>query len=67
MNSIASLVFQLLAEVGIDLDWVTQQLEDEGIEKFNKPYDSLLCTLEAKRQAVLRERTVIKTKEGSEP
>jgi len=42
-------------------------LENEGIEKFNKPYDSLLCTLEAKRQAVLRERNVIKTKDDSEP
>ena len=56
----ASLVLQLLAEVGIDLDWATQQLEDEGIEKFNKPYDSLLCTLEAKRQKVLRERTSLR-------
>jgi transaldolase len=63
----ASLVLQRLAGVGIDLDRVTQQLEDEGIEKFNKPYDSLLCTLEAKRQAVLRERNVIKTNNGSEP
>ena len=63
----AKRVLQLLAEVGIDLDRVTQQLEDEGIEKFNKPYDSLLCTLEGKRQAVLRERNVIKTKDGSEP
>ena len=63
----AKRVFRLLAEVGIDLDRVTQQLENEGIEKFNKPYDSLLCTLEAKRQAVLRERNVIKTKDDSEP
>lgn len=47
-------ILQLLAEVGIDLDRVTQQLEDEGIEKFNKPYDSLLSTLEGKRRAVLQ-------------
>jgi transaldolase len=34
-----------LAELKIDLDQVTQQLEDEGVEKFNQPYDSLLGTL----------------------
>lgn len=36
----------LLAEVGIDLDEVTAQLVEEGIEKFNRPYDKLLATLE---------------------
>lgn len=35
-----------LADVGIDLDTVTQQLENEGIQKFNKPYDKLLATLD---------------------
>jgi transaldolase len=39
-------------ELYIDLNQVSQRLEDEGIDKFNKPYDSLLKTLEAKRQAV---------------
>jgi transaldolase len=39
--------------LGLDLSRVTQQLEDEGIEKFNQPYDSLMRTLEAKRRAVL--------------
>ncbi len=38
-----------LAGLGIDIDKVTQQLEDEGIEKFNKPYDSLMSNLERKR------------------
>ncbi len=37
-----------LAEVGIDLDAVTQQLEDEGVEKFVKPFDKLMKTLEEK-------------------
>ncbi len=41
-----------LAELGIDIDKVTQQLEDEGIEKFNKPYDSLMSNLEKKRSGV---------------
>jgi transaldolase len=49
----AASILQRLPEFGVDLSRVTQQLEDEGIEKFNKPYDSLIRTLEAKRQAVL--------------
>jgi transaldolase len=46
-------ILQRLPELGIDLNQVTQQLEDEGIEKFNNPYDSLMRTLEAKRRAAL--------------
>jgi transaldolase len=42
-----------LAELGIDLDQATQQLEDEGVEKFNKPFDSLMATLAGKREEVL--------------
>ena len=37
-----------LAELGISIDKVTQQLEDEGVEKFNKPFDKLLETLARK-------------------
>jgi transaldolase len=40
-----------LAELGIDMDKATQQLEDEAIEKFNKPYDSLMSNLEKKRES----------------
>lgn len=47
-------ILQDLAEVGIDLDRVTQQLEEEGEEKFNKPYDKLLSALR-KKVAALRE------------
>jgi hypothetical protein len=32
------------------MDRVVQQLEDEGIDKFNKPYDSLISNLEKKRR-----------------
>jgi transaldolase len=46
-------ILQRLPELGLDLNQVTQQLEDEGIEKFNTPYDSLMRTLEAKRRATL--------------
>jgi transaldolase len=38
-----------LAGLGIDIDKATQQLEDEGVEKFNKPYDSLMLNLKEKR------------------
>jgi transaldolase/glucose-6-phosphate isomerase len=48
-------VFRELTEVGIDIDQVTQQLEDEGVEKFNKPYDSLMETLKTKRATALQE------------
>jgi transaldolase/glucose-6-phosphate isomerase len=44
-----------LEKVGIDLHAVTEQLEDEGIEKFIKPYDQLMKTLEEKREAALTE------------
>ncbi len=47
---------QRLPELGIDLNQVTQQLEDEGVDKFNKPFDSLMSTLEAKHQAAVSGR-----------
>jgi transaldolase len=40
--------FGLLAELGIDIDYVTQRLEDEGIQKFIEPYDALLKNLDEK-------------------
>lgn len=44
----AASYLQRLPELGIDLNRVTQQLEDEGVEKFVKPYDSLMETLAQK-------------------
>ena len=38
-------VFESLSALDIDIDKITQQLENEGVEKFNKPYDSLMETL----------------------
>ena len=49
----AAAVLQRLPELGLDLNQATQQLEDEGVEKFNQPYDSLMCTLEGKRREAL--------------
>lgn len=37
-----------LPELGIDLDAVTQQLEDEGVKKFNQPFDKLMAALAAR-------------------
>jgi transaldolase/glucose-6-phosphate isomerase len=44
-----------LPELGIDIDTVTQQLEDEGVEKFAASYDQLMATLKEKRTAALEE------------
>ena len=43
-------VLEDLAETGINLDQVTRQLEEEGIEKFNKPFDKLMASLEAHKK-----------------
>jgi transaldolase/glucose-6-phosphate isomerase len=48
-------VFPRLAEVNIDIDRVTQQLEEEGVQKFNTAYDTLMETLKIKRAAALEE------------
>ena len=38
-------VLEQLPDFGISIDKVTQQLEDEGVDKFNKPFDKLMATL----------------------
>ena len=38
----ARLVLERLPDLGINIDNVTRQLEDEGVEKFNKPFDKLM-------------------------
>ncbi|HJU80371.1 MAG TPA: transaldolase [Acidimicrobiia bacterium] len=40
-----------LAEIGIDLDDVSQVLEDQGVDKFAKSWDELLADVEAERVA----------------
>jgi len=49
----AKMVLEKLSELDIDIDAVTQQLEDEGVEKFNKPYDSLMQTIREQRRRAL--------------
>jgi transaldolase/glucose-6-phosphate isomerase len=46
-------VLDRLSEVDIHIDQVTQQLEDEGVEKFIKPFDRLMDTLKKEREAAL--------------
>jgi transaldolase len=41
----AGWVLERLSQLGINIDKVTQQLEDQGVEKFNKPFDTLMETL----------------------
>jgi transaldolase len=41
-------VLERLPELGIDIDKVTRQLEDEGVAKFNKPFDKLMEALTQK-------------------
>jgi transaldolase len=42
----------MLQTLGISLDEITQKLEDEGIEKFNKPYEKLLQAIELQKTKV---------------
>ena len=37
----------------MDLDFVTRQLTNEGVQKFIEPYDLLMKTLAARREQVL--------------
>ena len=42
-----------LAEVGVQLDRVTQQLQSDGVESFANDYERLLQAIEGKRQILL--------------
>jgi transaldolase len=47
-----------LAGLGIDLEAVAQQLEEEGVKKFIEPFDKLLAALEQRRRKITREEPV---------
>jgi transaldolase len=47
-------VLEGLNQVGIDLDALTRQLEDEGVAKFNKAFDQLMAALREKRTVFLK-------------
>jgi transaldolase len=44
-----------LRKLDIEIDEVTQQLEEEGIDKFEKPFEHLLDVLDTKRADVRKE------------
>ena len=48
----ATETLERLKKGGIDIDKITQQLEDEGIEKFNKPFEKLLKAIEDQKAKV---------------
>jgi transaldolase/transaldolase/glucose-6-phosphate isomerase len=49
----AARVLSLLPELDISLDSVTQQLEDEGVTKFNQPFDKLMKALSERSKVTL--------------
>jgi len=48
-------LLERLPELGINLDAMTQQLEDEGVQKFVQAFDLLMNTLKEKLAAALKE------------
>ena len=44
----AERILQRLPELGINIDTATQQLEDEGVRKFDEPFDKLMAALTKK-------------------
>lgn len=47
-------VFGKLNAIGIDINFITQQLENEGIQKFIDAYDKLMDGLNTKRENAMR-------------
>ncbi len=47
-DAIAAL--EKLADIGIDLGVRTEELQDEGVDKFEKPFNSMMASLEEKRK-----------------
>lgn len=48
----ATAVLDKLKSAGINIDEITQKLEDEGIDKFNKPFEKLLQAIEDQKAKV---------------
>ncbi len=47
-----------LAKLGIELEDVAQQLEEEGVKKFIEPFDKLLASLEQRRRKIATKESV---------
>lgn len=58
-------VLRSLVRLGIDLDQATKQLEDEGVEKFEKAFSQLMASIKEKREAAIwnqpLDRQILKT------
>lgn len=48
-----------LPELGIDIVQVTQQLEDEGVTKFNDPFDKLMQALTKKPHLLIEQPSTV--------
>ncbi|MEO6732638.1 MAG: transaldolase [Ferruginibacter sp.] len=48
----ATKVLDEIKKAGISLDAITKKLEEEGIEKFNQPYDKLLAAIESEKKKI---------------
>ncbi|RZM21409.1 MAG: transaldolase, partial [Pedobacter sp.] len=45
-------VIEQLKEAKIDLNAIAKQLEDQGIDKFNQPYDKLMQAIDEHKKAL---------------
>jgi transaldolase/transaldolase/glucose-6-phosphate isomerase len=46
-------ILETIKDNGINIDEVTQKLEDEGIEKFNKAFEQLISAIDTKKKKVV--------------
>jgi hypothetical protein len=53
----AARVLKRLPELGINIDKATQQLEDEGVMKFNNTFDTLMETLGQRSAGFVKKRS----------
>ena len=53
----ADKLFGELKKTGIDISFITQQLENEGIQKFTESFNKLISNLADKRMKMLGEET----------
>ncbi len=53
-----------LGQLGIDLDSITEQLQEEGVEKFVQPFGSMLATIEDKVAQLQQNQAVFESSLG---
>jgi transaldolase len=56
---LAEEAIESLGQLGIDFDQVTENLQEEGLAKFEQPFDRLLETLRAKSEEVMGGREAV--------